>query len=107
MGKKQTFKVVTPIAKTLNMKPCGNEKSGFDPLETCNVDYDLEIGQFLLISHLKIFVISYFSWNESLNLLFFFALFILMFWILEPKIEIMGLGTQIKSHLYLFFLKPI
>jgi hypothetical protein len=49
MGKKQTFKAVTIIAKTLNMKRHGNEKNGFDPLETCNVDYDLEIDQFLLI----------------------------------------------------------
>jgi hypothetical protein len=49
MGKKQTFKVVTTIAKTLNMKPRGNEKNGFDPLESCNVDYDSEIGQFVLI----------------------------------------------------------
>jgi hypothetical protein len=27
-GKKQPFKVVTTIAKTLNMKPRGNEKMG-------------------------------------------------------------------------------
>jgi len=46
------------------------QKNGFDPLETCNVDYDLEIGWFVLVWHLKIFVISFFSWNESLNLLF-------------------------------------
>jgi hypothetical protein len=48
-GKKQPFKVVTTIAKTLDMEPRGIKKNGFDPLETCNVDYDLEIGQFVLI----------------------------------------------------------
>jgi hypothetical protein len=48
-GKKQPFKVVTTIAKTLNMKPCDNEKNGFDALETCDVDYDLEISQIVLV----------------------------------------------------------
>ncbi len=31
------------------MEPCGNKKNGFDPLETCNVDYDFKIGQFVLV----------------------------------------------------------
>jgi hypothetical protein len=34
---------------------------------------------------------------------FFLALFNLMFWILEPKFEVMGLGIQIGSHLYFYF----
>jgi len=88
MGKKQTFKVVTTIAKTLNMKPRGNEKNGFDPLETCNVDYDFKTCQFVLIWHLKIFVIFYFSRNESLSLLFFCII----------HFDVLDIGTKIRGY---------
>jgi hypothetical protein len=32
------FKLVVTIVETLNMKPHSNEKNGYDPLKTFNVD---------------------------------------------------------------------
>jgi len=65
-------------------------------LETFSVNKSLEIRLVgIIILTFKKKIVLFFIWNKSSKFLFF-ALSILMFWILELEQEIMGIGTSLN-----------